>query len=547
MSGWAARASLRIKVVLTSSALTLIAFTVLTLSVLQQQWESQSARLRDHSLAFARLSSGTIVDAYRKYSSGGKFRLRILLLDVLSMDPDLEQVVLLDVNGTVLFDSQEIRPPDAPILPVPGQERVFLDPSELEKIRGIEPVITEQSPLKGGSSLEILVPYLEDWGRHEYSIRYRFSYRAIREGLLRIVLQMGLTALVVLLMGLLFGWFVARRITRPLCLLQEGLHRVVDGDIAVTVPVHGSDEVAVLAGQFNEMTGRLGRMLGERDQAVGELRALYRDLDGQVRERTEALDRNNRLLESTLEELRAADRAKTVFLAHMSHELRTPLNSIIGFSGLLLQDTYRPLMEQERKDLGTIYANACRLLGLINDILDYSKTESGLFDLSIGPVDLATLVQDVLATAGGLIGEKAIRLSQELDEDLPRIKADPVRLHQAVLNLVSNAIQYSSQGTVRVLGRLWEEEPGWVLLSVEDEGPGIHSEHLERIFREFIRLEVDASGTPAGAGLGLALVRRYVEKMGGRVWAESKWGEGSCFQVLLPVYREEAEPVPGQP
>jgi signal transduction histidine kinase len=244
-----------------------------------------------------------------------------------------------------------------------------------------------------------------------------------------------------------------------------------------------------------------------------------------------------------LREVRAAnsrlmelDRLKSQFLANMSHELRTPLNSIIGFSRVILKGIDGPLTEMQRQDLTTIYESGKHLLGLVNDILDQAKIEADRMEFSIAPFALQEVVRGVASTAVGLLKDKPVRLYQEIEPDLPKVRGDEFRTRQALLNLVSNAVKFTPQGSITIACfRVEMDGVPMVQVSVTDTGIGIPRDKLDIIFEPFQQLDSNAARQYEGTGLGLPISRKLIEKQGGRMWVESEVGVGSTFSFVLPI------------
>jgi PAS domain S-box-containing protein len=232
-------------------------------------------------------------------------------------------------------------------------------------------------------------------------------------------------------------------------------------------------------------------------------------------------------------EAERANRAKSQFLANMSHELRTPLNAILGFSALLRDDATGRLDEATRlRFLNQIHSSGQHLLELINDVLDLSKVEAGQMDLLLQPVELGQLIDEVRATVEPLARTKSIALNIVLAPEL-RLVADPAKVRQMLLNLVSNAIKFTpSGGRIDIRRRRIESA---VEISVTDTGIGIAEEDLGRLFTEFQQLDAGRGQRQEGTGLGLALTKRMAELHGGQVTVESEPGKGSTFTLRLPV------------
>ncbi len=277
------------------------------------------------------------------------------------------------------------------------------------------------------------------------------------------------------------------------------------------------------------------------------------------RKTTEALFENRQLLERALlrsqalsEELQdtnseletartAAEDAKHFrgqFLANMSHELRTPLNAIIGFSETMLKFPQMydgvTLPSAYEGDLNQIYNSGRQLLTLINDILDLSKVDAGKLELHLAKVQLEPIVDMVLSTAAGLVGEKPVKLERDFTTPLPAVWADEGRVRQVLLNMYSNATKFTERGSITLMVR--EVDEG-VRISVKDTGRGISPKYHESIFEEFKQADPGGRDPRSGAGLGLAISRHLLTLMNGRIWVESEVGKGSTFHILLPPYK----------
>ena len=235
--------------------------------------------------------------------------------------------------------------------------------------------------------------------------------------------------------------------------------------------------------------------------------------------------------------LAEASQHKTRFLAGMSHELRTPLNSITGFSKLLLNKVDGELTPLQMTYVQSIHGSGTHLLQLVNSVLDMSRIEAGKLDLQREPLTLAPLIEECLESARALAERKPIRIESDLGEALPAADADRTKIKQVMLNLLSNAVKFTTAG--RVLVRVRAENEALHVM-VADTGAGINKNDLARLFEPFVRIESTARAT-SGTGLGLMLTKSFVELHGGRIWVESREGQGSTFHFTLPAPRQPAE------
>jgi signal transduction histidine kinase/DNA-binding response OmpR family regulator len=248
--------------------------------------------------------------------------------------------------------------------------------------------------------------------------------------------------------------------------------------------------------------------------------------------------RSYQLAQQAVREMRELDRVKTQFLANMSHELRTPLNSIIGFSRVILKGIDGPISDLQRQDLTAIYNSGQHLLGLINDMLDLAKIEAGKMDMAFEETNVGEIITAVMSTASGLVKDKPIRLTQRIPEVLPSVRADPIRVRQVLLNLLSNAAKFTEQGEIVVEASTQQDTSGLdeVLVRVTDTGSGISEEDQTKLFQAFSQVDDSPTRRTGGSGLGLSISQQLIQLQGGRIGVQSEVGHGSTFYFTLPVY-----------
>jgi signal transduction histidine kinase len=306
----------------------------------------------------------------------------------------------------------------------------------------------------------------------------------------------------------------------------------------------------VLTGAVSEDTvvecmrrGAADYLLKDRIKRLGP--AVQRALEeAELRRQKQRAERSLRQMNVELEEqyqkAQTASRMKSIFLANMSHELRTPLTAIIGFAELLVDGRVGPVALEQLDLLQEILGNGRHLLGLINEVLDLAKVESGTMPFRPELMSISEIVGETIGGLRTLAAQKRIGLLSDVRVPEEKISLDPQRLKQVLLNYLSNALKFTPpEGRVTIRAR--PDGGSFLRLEVEDTGIGIARENIGRLFQDFHQIDDGMSKQVQGTGLGLALTKRIVEAQGGRVGVDSAPGKGSTFFAVLPYTSAEAE------
>ncbi|MDX1945706.1 MAG: ATP-binding protein [Pirellulaceae bacterium] len=255
-------------------------------------------------------------------------------------------------------------------------------------------------------------------------------------------------------------------------------------------------------------------------------------MEAELRTTLGELSASNEELQRLAEVARSATAAKSDFLANMSHEIRSPLTAVLGFAELLQDECSSP---EARDAVSRIRRNGEHLLQVINDILDLSKIEAGKLDVDPAPCDLARLLSEIMLLWEGRCQDKGVRLSLDYVSLIPAaIQTDPLRLKQILLNLVGNAVKFTSQGQVRIVVRC-QAERAQLTIDVYDTGIGMTREELARVFQPFTQADGSTTRRFGGTGLGLSISQRLAELLQGKITATSTPGQGSVFRLVLPI------------
>ena len=341
--------------------------------------------------------------------------------------------------------------------------------------------------------------------------------------------------------------------------------RALDAQVAIVIVTGGSDVEARELVQRIPPPDRLfyiqkpfhpreviqfALALGARWEAERKLERINEELETRVQERTRELANANAQLRTEMAERRRTQEAlererleqirlKDQFLSHVSHELRTPLAVIHQFVSILQDGIGGPLSDGQREYLEVTMRNVEQLRGMIGDLLDVTRAQTGRLRIAPRRMSLTELIEDVVASLRIAAEQKDISLCTKLPAEMPDAHADPDRVRQVLINLIGNACKFTDPGGRVTISAANGDDPsaggnGHLLVQVRDTGRGIPQDQLEHVFDQLYQVEADDASSRQGLGLGLYICRELVAQHGGRIWAESELGRGSVFSFTLP-------------
>ena len=317
-------------------------------------------------------------------------------------------------------------------------------------------------------------------------------------------------------------------IKNPLKDLTSVTRQFSNGNYKTRSNFKADNELGLLADSFNRLASSVD---SQYEQLIEQSQTLSL-------QKNELFDKYGELAVEK-ERAESADRLKTAFLLNMSHELRTPLNSIIGFSGILLQQLPGTLNEEQIKQLKMIQLSGRHLLSLINDILDISKIEAGEMKPDLEFFDLNEVVEEVVNQILPSAKEKGLLLTYPVKLSDGRIENDRKRITQVLINLINNAVKFTVKGFVRITCC---RDKKWVFIDISDSGIGIKDIDLKNLFTPFLQLENNLVRNYEGSGLGLSISRKLVELLHGSIDVKSQYDVGTTFTVKLPILQKELFP-----
>lgn len=423
------------------------------------------------------------------------------LLKAVEGNPSILRARLLIGNGQPPF-AMFARTPDAAGQSVPEP------PPDGAGIHFEERQVTVWAPIAGSDGAAV--------------VELLASLDAMKQAVWSTATETGLSLLAMLALLLWLSRRGARRLAVPLQELNQLMARISDNPaLPERAAVRSEDELAQLGRSLNQMIDKLQA----RDQELAQYR---QGLETLVEQRTQAL------LAAT-EQAYQASRAKSDFLARMSHEIRTPMNAIVGLGKLLLKTGLAP---RQRDYQEKALAAADMLLGIINDVLDYSRIEAGKLAIETIAFDLEQVLRSVTGQVALRAQERGLELLVRIGAGVPRrLLGDPLRLGQVLVNLTHNAVKFTECGEVVVCVQLHECSATRAVLrfSVQDTGIGIPAERQQELFTPFMQVDGSITRRFGGSGLGLAICRQLVEMMGGSIEVQSQAGVGSCFSFCVAL------------
>ena len=331
----------------------------------------------------------------------------------------------------------------------------------------------------------------------------------------------------IILLGLAAALFVSKRTLSALKDLAVSAEETSQGNYNKIAPSLYK-ELNQVINSFNHMSDKVKNNERYLEQEIDSATQKLRDAMGLIEKRNEELQATINLVEK-------ANTTKSSFLANMSHELRTPLNAVIGYSEMLTEDLEDLGKDDLVSDVNKIHSAGTHLLGLVNDILDLSKVEAGKLELSLTDIDLNTIIKEMVFTVMPLAKENNNEIIINTTEDFATIHSDSMRLKQIILNIINNAVKFTSNGKIEITLRsdtYLENEVYYI--DIKDTGIGIDTKLVEKLFQPFYQADESATRKFGGTGLGLALSKQLVEGLGGNISVASTDGEGSTFTIRLP-------------
>ena len=534
--------SVKFKIFFPLLVILLVVFLTSSLVIIDRESKSTKDTLVNNAASFSSLSVAYVMDNYDVYYNSGFYKFTEIIDDLLKLNTDLVKLQIIDVNGKILFDSDEV-------FEGKYDERIngarYLDNTTLIQRAG-EPtsslVFDEET-----RSFDIIEPFFEQWGIHGYSVRYLFSLSSLDAMNQEMILTISMYSAIFIVISFLLIFFLFNFfISAPIGELTKGVRHMSKGTLGYEVKIKSSDEIGELATAFNTMSADLKVSQDNLEEYSKNLEKLVAARTKELEEKTRRLEQINQDLTVAREELsilnknleqRVHERTKEVekllkqkdeFITQLGHDLKNPLGPLINLI---------PLLEQQEKNaekkemLSVLQRNANYMKNLVVKTLELAVLNSPNTKLSLETLHLYDEVDQIIQNKKLLIEDSHAKISNNIDHKL-LIKADRLRLEELMTNIFENSAKYCQRDCQITIDAKPIDD--FVTISITDNGIGMTQEQIEKIFDEFYKADY-ARHDIQNTGLGMSICRRIVERHGGRIWVRSPGpGKGTTVSFTMP-------------
>jgi len=535
--------SLKLKIFLPLLVILLVVFLTSSIVIINRESKSAKESLIDTATSFSSLSATSVIQNFVFYNESGFYKFTEVIDNVMKLNDNLVKIQIVSVNGKILFDSVEIQNGKY-------DERLegerFLENDTLIQRAG-DPIhslfLDEQT-----RHIDIIQPYFEDWGRHDYSVRYIFSLASLdtmtNEMIITISLYSGIFIIVsFLLIFFLLNYFISS----PIGDLTKGVRRMGKGTLGYEVTIKSEDEIGELATAFNSMSKDLKISRDHLEEYSKNLEHLVAARTNELEEKTRRLEQINEDLTIAREELstlnknlegRVQERTREVekllkqkdeFINQLGHDLKNPLGPLINLIPLLEEKEADPT---KKEMLTVLHRNANYMKNLVVKTLELAVLNSPNTRFAIEVLRLSEEVNQIISNKKILFDENNVKISNNINTSLS-IKADRLRLEELLTNIFENSVKYCREDCKITLDAKLTDD--FITISIIDNGIGMTKEEINRIFDEFYKAD-SARHDIQNTGLGMSICKRIVEKHGGTIWVESPGpGKGTTVFFTFPA------------
>jgi len=537
--------SLKIKTILPIFFILILVFFASSLVIIDREYNVARDSLINNAESYSSLSVVTLINNYNRYYESGFYQFIQIVDDLMMLNENVYHLQIADINGKILFNTTELTQ-KTKYDEVTSGERYIEDDNLIERYSSST---ASKQIFENEQYIEIVQPYIDEWGRHDYSVRYLFSLSSLETMKLEMIntffIYSGVFIVIsFLLIFILFNLFI----TTPIGELIKGVRLMSKGKLGAKVEIKSKDELGELADAFNKMSWELKKSQDSLKEYSQDLEKLVTKRTEELEDKTAYLEKINKDLIKTRKELnvlnknlekRIKERTEEVeqllkqkdeFIDQLSHDLKSPLNPMT----ILL-----PILEKQEVDpkkiecFQVLRRNVEYMKNIATKTLELAKLNSPKTKFSLGKIDLKDEIKRIIKNKKTLFESKKLIIQNNITNKF-LINADKLRFEEILSNLLENSVKYSNNNGKITFDAVKENDN--VKISISDKGAGMAKKQIEHIFEEFYKADKSRHDFES-SGLGLTICKRIVEKHGGKIWVESKGlGKGTTVFFTLPTY-----------
>ena len=544
--------SLKIKVILPILFILILVFVSSSLVIIDREYRAAKDTMIENSESYCSLSVSSFIEYYQNYKSGiGFYNFGRLIGNLMSLNPDVIRIQIVDVNGKILFNSDEIEL---------GQydeqslgERFLEDNATINRAGAFAASTTVN---ESGNCVDIMQPYFDEWDRHDYSVRYFFSLTNLEQSTDEMYSTLFIYAGVFILISFLLIFFLFNRfITYPISNLMKGVKTMRDRNLGSIINVLSDDELGQLTNAFNKMSMDLKESQDSLKDYSENLEKLVTKRTEQLEDKTANLEKINKDLKKVRKELDALNKNLEKRIKKRTKEIEKLLEQKDGFINQLGHDLKSPLMpltilipilekqeiDAKKKDiLKVLKRNVEYMRNIAVKTLVLAKLNSPKTKFTLEKLNLGEETNRILKTKTTMFNDRNLQVENNISKKL-LVSADRLRLEELFSNLLENSVKYSKEKGKIIIDALKEKDS--VKVSINDTGIGMTKDQIKHVFEEFYKADESRHDFDS-SGLGLSICKKIVEKHNGNIWIESPGlDKGTSVFFTLPVYNEKVRKI----
>lgn len=540
--------SLKLKIILPVFFILILVFLTSSLIIIDREYNSAKSSLLESAESYSSLAAVAMINHYKQYYESGFYQFIQIVDDLMKLNKNVHQIILIDINGKILFDTNEIIEKTKYDESTFGERHIEND-DLMKRIISSSPT---NRIFENKQYMEIVYPYIDEWGRHDYSLRYFFSISSLDEMKEEMISTTFISSTIFIIISFLLIFAIFNRfITKPVGELISGVRSMSKGKLGNEVKVSSKDEIGELTSAFNKMTMDLKESQDNLKEYSENLEKLVTKRTEELEDKTANLEKINKDLVKARQELNALnknlerrikERTKEVeqllqqkdeFINQLSHDLKSPLMPLT----LLI-----PVLEKQETNakkieiLKVLNRNIQYMKNISIKTLELAKLNSPNTKFSIERVDLKEEFIRIIQNKMDLLKSKNIDIKNNINKKII-VKADKLRLEELVSNLLENSVKYSNEYGKITIDAL--EEKNYAKISIKDTGLGMTKEQIKYAFEEFYKADKSRHDFES-SGLGMTICKKIIERHNGKIWIESPGlGKGITVHLTIPLYKDD--------